>query len=176
MVFWMQTQEGLHLLLQQSLPLPYVSDSQQAEAAAAAQCIATIAQYIDVWQPTTIEIQGDNAAIIGVWNGTWRFHGAHLNSIIAEARTLVRYKLPSIEWIYMPRERNIVADELAGSASEWLASVISIFDEAPGEHMPPFEVPIGIFLGTAGPTSFVSSNSSGTNRRSPLPFGSKYLR
>ena len=97
MVFWLQTPDGLQLLLQQSLPLPYVSDSQQAEAAAAAQCIATIAQYIDEWQPTTIEIQGDNAAIIGVWNGTCRFHGAHLNSIMAEARTLVRYKLPSVE-------------------------------------------------------------------------------
>ena len=145
-VFWMLTPAGFELLLQKSLPLPAADDSQQAEALAAALCITTIAEHLAEWAPDTIEIQGDNQAIIGVWNGTCRFHGAKLNEMIDHARTVALYQLPHLQWTYLPRERNIVADELAGKASAWLESVIGVFDtESLPPHLIPHTIPKGRF-------------------------------
>ena len=57
------------------------------------------------------------------------------------------YQLPQAKWTYMPRERNIVADELAGKASEWLESVISVFDMQDQTDLPTYStVPLGTFV------------------------------
>jgi ribonuclease HI len=154
-VFWELSQTGLRLLQQLSTPLPEAHDSQQAEALAASIAVLGVVKKLDEWNPDTIEIQGDNKAIIGVWNGTCRFHGARLNSMIQEARSVARYQLSSLLWTYIPRERNVTADELAGIASRWLAAMRSPFvsiTDAPGtidahlDHLhrwlPEWEIPI----------------------------------
>ena len=91
------------------------------------------AHMLPSWQPDTIEFQGDNRAVIGAWNGTCRFHGQKLNSLLDEARRVARYQLGSPVWTFVPRERNITADKLAGKASRWLESVMSIFRHDPAE-------------------------------------------
>ena len=124
---WKLDASGTTLVAQRAVPLRFAYNAPESEAAAAADAIHLLISVVNDLPATEgtlqIEIQGDNTAVIGYWNGDSRFRSVRMHDKLEHARHAARTRLPSLIWTYIPRECNATADHLAGLASslvmEW---------------------------------------------------------
>ena len=137
LAFWKSDHGETTLVQQIAIPLPTATTAAEAEAMAAAAALQELLQVLQQLQPRFIEVQGDNAAVVGHWTGTSRFHTLRMHSLLEDALHIATFQLPQIQWKYIPRECNATADRMAGLASSvMLEARKTITDAGNPPHMP----------------------------------------
>ena len=125
-VLWLIADMCATPLVQVSIPLLQARSAPQSEACGSAHAVLIIAKWLgnnSGEEFDSITIQGDNLSIISNWIGSGRLKQNEMHALLEDAYRIVRYQLSNIQWEYIPRDINKVADYLAGKASHLVRSV-----------------------------------------------------
>jgi hypothetical protein len=131
-------------LVQVSIPLPQARSAPQSEACGSAHAVLIIAKWLannTGEEFDSITVQGDNLSIISNWIGSGRLKQNAMHALLEDAYRIARYQLSNIQWEYIPRDINKVADYLAGKASHLVRNVrreLLTDPLAPTEQSTPF--------------------------------------
>jgi hypothetical protein len=102
----------------EALPFPDGRNSAEAEAFAGASAVTLAVRLQAIHTFDEVEFEGDNAAVVGYWEGVSRYKGLRINGFLEQARDDALYRLGVHRWKYVPRECIGSADHLAGIARD----------------------------------------------------------
>ncbi len=134
---WKIQNASLTLIDLVAIMLPNSKSAPASEASGSSWAVTLLPPLLQQHQPTSIEIQGDNKAIIGYWQGDSRIKKLQMWTLMEHARTRLLLCLPPITFTHIPRECNKSADFAAGIASAALLQLRE--DSHPGQR---HEIPV----------------------------------